>query len=85
MAFTGQKLRMPSVHLHGLKDPYLGSSRMLAEKVFQADMANVLEFDGGHYIPAKKTDLDRLTAAVKDLGWRARLGKRIGACQMNWG
>jgi predicted esterase len=72
-AFTGQKLKIPTVHVHGLEDPFLGSSRMLQQEVYHPNSANVLEFNGGHHIPRRPSDLGRLTTHIKEMSMRSKM------------
>jgi len=72
-AFLGQKLRIPTVHVHGLRDPYLGSSRMLAKEVYCDKWAKVLECDAGHHVPAKGEDLEKLTGCMREMRRRSRI------------
>ncbi|RDL37720.1 uncharacterized protein BP5553_05153 [Venustampulla echinocandica] len=71
-AFTGQKLKVQTVHVHGLRDPYLGSSRRLAAEVYHPSCAKVMEFDVGHHIPAAKSDLDVLTSSIREMNRRTK-------------
>ena len=70
-AFTEQKLKLPTIHVHGLEDPFLMSSRKLQE-VYHPKSANVLEFDGGHHIPRRPADLGRLTSHIKEMNKRSK-------------
>ena len=72
-AFTGQKLKLPTVHVHGLEDPFLGSSRMLQQEVYHPNSTNVLEFNGGHHIPRRPSDLGRLTTHIKEMNKRSKM------------
>ncbi|KAF4617061.1 hypothetical protein G7Y89_g15088 [Cudoniella acicularis] len=71
-AFMGKKLQLPSVHLYGLQDPYMGNAKMLYEQIYHAPAADLVEFDGGHNIPGNKKDLDRLTARILRLNRRTK-------------
>lgn len=57
------ELEVPSVHLHGLNDPWLANSRSLA-KCYHPDAAVVMEFDGGHHIPTEAREIEQLAALV---------------------
>ena len=59
----GQKLEVPTVHLHGLEDPYLRSSRLLVE-CFREDSVVVMEFAGGHHCPTGERDVEKLASLV---------------------
>lgn len=72
-AFTGHKLKIPTIHVHGLEDPHLGSSKMLHREVYHPNSANVLEFEGGHHIPRRPADLGRLTSHIKEMNKRAKM------------
>ena len=71
-SFMGKTLEMPSVHLHGLQDPFLDNARMLHTKVYHAASSDVHEFDGGHNIPSNKADLDKLTFLILRLNRRTK-------------
>lgn len=58
-----EKVEVPTVHLHGLEDPYLPSSRLLTE-CFRTESVTVMEFDGGHHCPTSERDVDRLAGLV---------------------
>lgn len=65
VGMIGEKFQVPTVHLHGLDDPWLANSRILA-KCFHSNAAVVMEFDGGHHIPTKTIDIERIAVlAVK--------------------
>lgn len=49
-AFMGKRLQLPSVHLHGLQDPYLDNARLLHQGIYHAASSDVVEFDGGHNV-----------------------------------
>lgn len=63
VGMIGEKLDVPSVHLHGLDDPCLQSSRLLTE-CFRKDKATVMEFEGGHHCPTGERDVQRLAGLV---------------------
>ncbi len=72
-AFRNQKLKLPTVHVHGLEDPYLHSSRMLQHEVYHEDSAKVFEFDGGHHIPKHPEELKKLIMHIKDMNKRSKM------------
>lgn len=45
-----------TLHLHGRRDFGLGRARELVKQVCASDLADVLEFDGGHQCPSSATD-----------------------------
>lgn len=69
----GERLEVPSLHLHGLRDPWLAGSRVLT-KCFQPDNAVVMEFEGGHHIPTKRKDIERLAALAVEINKEQVMG-----------
>jgi hypothetical protein len=61
------RLRLPTLHVHGLKDEGLGLHRTLAEDYCAPGSAVVLEWDGPHRIPIKKVDVERVVGAMMEL------------------
>ncbi|GAM82793.1 hypothetical protein ANO11243_007790 [Dothideomycetidae sp. 11243] len=60
----GQKLRIPTVHVHGLLDPGLQSHRELLECCEPRTVA-VLEWDGEHRLPIRSADVERVVQAME--------------------
>lgn len=61
------KLKVPTVHIHGLKDEGLVLHRRLLED-YCAPLTTVLvEWDGPHRIPLKKSDVDKVVDTVIEL------------------
>jgi hypothetical protein len=58
------RLALPTVQVHGLSDPGLEYHRALLEEFTDAGTAEVLEWDGGHRVPIKKTDVQPLLQAA---------------------
>lgn len=44
-------IRIPSVHLHGMRDPYLESSRKMLNTHFDKDRTEKMDFEGAHHFP----------------------------------
>lgn len=57
-------LRIPTVHIHGLKDPGLGLHRRLLNEYCAKESARLVEWDGGHRIPIKGPDVEAVTAEI---------------------
>nr|OQO32414.1 hypothetical protein B0A51_00199 [Rachicladosporium sp. CCFEE 5018] len=58
-------LRQPTLHLHGLKDPYLAKGRrMMAGHYDEASMVKI-EFDGGHHCPNTPLDSGKAIAGIR--------------------
>ncbi|KAI0123563.1 serine hydrolase FSH [Xylariales sp. AK1849] len=60
-------LRLPTVHAHGLYDPGLHLHRDLLETYCDGDTVRVLEWDGGHRVPLKSTDVNPLVEYILDI------------------
>lgn len=58
------KLRLPTVHVHGLKDEGLHLHRRCVEDYCAAATTNVVEWDGPHRVPIKRSDVDRVVQAI---------------------
>lgn len=61
------KLRLPTVHVHGLKDKGLELHRRCVEDYCAAGTTTVVEWDGPHRIPLKRVDVERVVEAVTNL------------------
>lgn len=61
------RLRLPTLHVHGLKDEGLSLHRTLVEDYCAPGSAALVEWDGPHRIPIKKTDVDRVVKAILEL------------------
>ncbi|KAI9858409.1 MAG: hypothetical protein M1813_007513 [Trichoglossum hirsutum] len=58
------RLRIPSVHVHGLQDPWLSEGRALLADYYEAESATVLEFRGSHHVPTAQKDIDEIVGAI---------------------
>lgn len=59
-----QRIRIPSVHVHGLQDPWLGEARELLKNCYDSRYATLVEFQGGHHVPSAQKDIDELARAI---------------------
>ncbi|GAB7352214.1 hypothetical protein MBLNU459_g2687t1 [Dothideomycetes sp. NU459] len=57
-------LKLPTIHVHGLNDPGLHLHRRLMEQYCDRKSVTLLEWDGGHRVPLKKTDVDRICTEI---------------------
>lgn len=57
-------LKLPTVHIHGLKDPGLHLHRKLLETYCNPHQTIVAEWDGDHRIPLKSADVDKVVDAT---------------------
>ena len=58
------RLRLPTLHVHGLLDPGLEVHRRMFRQWFEPGSAKLVEWDGNHRLPFKKADV---TAVVESL------------------
>lgn len=58
------RLCIPSVHVHGLQDPWLPEGRALLTNYYEAEGATVLDFQGGHHVPTAQKDIDKIVRAI---------------------
>jgi hypothetical protein len=61
------RLRLPTLHVHGLKDEGLHLHRRLVEDYCAPGSAMLVEWDGPHRIPISKVDVDRVVKAILEL------------------
>jgi hypothetical protein len=60
-------LKLPSIHVHGLYDPNLNLHRDLLENYCDGDTVRVLEWDGGHRVPLKSSDINPLVEYILEI------------------
>lgn len=60
-------LSLPSIHVHGLYDPGLDLHRDLLENYCDGDTVRVLEWEGGHRVPLKGTDVNPLVEYILEI------------------
>lgn len=65
------RLQMPTVHVHGLRDPGLCFHRALLEDFTRLDCAEVVEWDGDHRVPIKRKEVDDVLQATLRAARRA--------------
>ena len=58
------KLRLPTVHVHGLADPGLELHRRLMDQYCEPESVTLVEWDGDHRLPVKKQDVARVCEAI---------------------
>jgi hypothetical protein len=59
-----EKLRLPTVHVHGTKDPGIHLHRRLLNQYCEAGSTTVIEWEGEHRVPIKKKDVDEIVEAI---------------------
>ena len=60
-AESPDKLRIPTLHVHGLRDPGLALHQRLLRCFCDAASTRLVEWDGGHRIPFKPLDVQLVT------------------------
>ncbi|KAF2435831.1 hypothetical protein EJ08DRAFT_291299 [Tothia fuscella] len=61
------KLRLPTLHVHGLEDPGLHLHRRLLEQYCEGGGATLVEWEGTHRVPIKGTDVQPIVDAIMDI------------------
>ncbi|KAI1136378.1 serine hydrolase FSH [Hypoxylon sp. FL0543] len=59
--------RIPTIHVHGLKDPGLHLHRELLEEYCDPETTRVIEWNGDHRVPLKGTDVQPLIDQILDV------------------
>jgi predicted esterase len=57
------KLRIPTLHVHGLKDEGLSLHRILVENYCAPGTTTLVEWDGPHRLAVKRSDVDNMIDA----------------------
>ncbi|KAI1129727.1 serine hydrolase FSH [Nemania abortiva] len=64
MASGRHLLRLPSIHVHGLTDPGLHLHQELLDQYTDPESARRVQWDGGHRVVLKGTDVQRVVDAI---------------------
>lgn len=62
----GKRLDIPSIHVHGLRDPLLPSSRLLYSQIFSKEAAIMIEMDIDHTLPHERSDIVEMARHVRN-------------------
>ncbi|KAI9879285.1 MAG: hypothetical protein M1830_009015 [Pleopsidium flavum] len=57
-------LRLPTIHVHGLRDPGLELHRQLLEQCCEKESTRLVEWDGDHRLPIKTKDVSPVVEAI---------------------
>ena len=60
----GIVLRLPTIHVHGLRDPGLKLHRQMLEQCCENDSTRLVEWDGDHRLPIKTKDVSQVVEAI---------------------
>lgn len=58
---------LPTLHVHGLQDPGLWRHRRMVDLYCKPEKARVVEWDGGHRLPFKPSDVQRIVDGILDM------------------
>ncbi|KAJ3481242.1 hypothetical protein NLG97_g7872 [Lecanicillium saksenae] len=61
----GHLLTIPTIHMHGLKDPGLEEHRKLYNEYCDRDTRSLLVWDAGHRLPVKPDDVTPLVKEIR--------------------
>ena len=64
---TDHVLRLPTVHVHGLRDPGLARHKELLELYCEKGTTRLVEWDGGHRVPIKTSDIEAVAKQIIDV------------------
>lgn len=67
------RLRFPTIHVHGMRDPGLPLHRKLFEECCQKESTRLMEWDGDHRIPIKTKDVTELVQHITAMAVEAGL------------
>lgn len=69
-------LQLPTIHVHGLRDPGLEMHRSLLHYCCQKSNTRLVEWDGDHRVPIKTKDVAAVVAEIEDVAFKCgALGK----------
>ena len=57
-------LKIPTIHVQGVKDDGLHLHKRLQNQYCDPASVTIIEWDGDHRVPLKKTDVDRIVAVI---------------------
>ena len=63
----GHVLRVPTIHVHGMRDQGLELHRQLFEEYCAQDRRRIVEWDGEHRVPLKFNDVLLIVHAIREL------------------
>ena len=64
---NGHVLRIPTIHVHGSRDPGIELHRELYDEYCEAGTKTLIEWDGNHRIPLKANDVAKVTCRIREL------------------
>jgi predicted esterase len=64
-------LKLPTIHVHGTQDPGLHLHQRLLDQYCDPQSAKLVEWEGGHRVPIKSADVQKVTSATIEVARRA--------------
>jgi pimeloyl-ACP methyl ester carboxylesterase len=64
--YQGNRLYLPTIHVHGLRDEGLEMHRELLERYTVKQYASLIEWDGDHRLPIRSWDVRRVAGAIQE-------------------
>ncbi|WPH02992.1 Hypothetical protein R9X50_00586500 [Acrodontium crateriforme] len=61
------RLRIPTIHLHGLADPGIARHRKLRNRCFDPQSTHLIEWEGAHRLPFKSSDVAPIVKEIEDM------------------
>ncbi|KAK3614111.1 hypothetical protein LTR56_027475 [Elasticomyces elasticus] len=66
-----ERLSVPTLHVHGLRDPGLAMYREMLEQCCDESSLRVMEWEGAHQVPIKTSDVATLAQTILSLAKRS--------------
>jgi hypothetical protein len=66
-------VRIPTIHVHGLRDPGLHLHREMLEKYHDPETTTVIEWDGEHRMPIKTEHVEPIVRAIYRIAVQERV------------
>ncbi|KAL2065960.1 hypothetical protein VTL71DRAFT_3630 [Oculimacula yallundae] len=60
-------IRIPTVQVHGLADPWLSNGRMMLDRFFQRDTVKLIEFQGAHHLINDEDGTRKLAKDIEEM------------------
>ena len=64
---TDHVIRLPTIHVHGLRDPGLERHRLMQRRYCNKASTTLLEWDGDHRVPIKNKDVAAVAAQIFEI------------------
>lgn len=71
--YGGNVLRLPTIHVHGMRDPGLQFHEQLLDHYCEEGTARLIEWDGDHRVPIKKKDVTAVVDEIREVAREMRV------------